>query len=73
MRIFYKESSGMSRDYEEDHSYFGDYVIADHLDDIIAVFQKTGSSEKHYWEFKVKAHNDSDEWKSYPVEINCPE
>ncbi|SFW25557.1 hypothetical protein SAMN02927921_00748 [Sinomicrobium oceani] len=72
MRIFYKESWNMSKNYKENHSYFGDYVVADHLDDIIAVFQKTGNSEEYYWEFKIKTHNNPDEWKEYPVEIDCP-
>ncbi|PKQ61966.1 hypothetical protein BZG02_13580 [Labilibaculum filiforme] len=62
---FYKETRDTPRDYKEDHSFISD-VIADHLDDLIAVAKK---DEHNNWSLKIKTHNNPDEWIAYKTDM----
>lgn len=65
-RFFYRKTRSMPIDYKEDHSFISD-IIADHLDDLIAVVKKDKNNK---WTFKLKTHNNPDEWKKFKVARN---
>ncbi|MCW3805207.1 hypothetical protein [Plebeiibacterium marinum] len=65
-RSFYKETRDTPRDYEEDHSFISN-IIADHIDDLIAVVKKDKNDN---WTLKLKIQNNPDKWKELKIQMN---